>query len=265
MDNTPSSSEGNKTRPTLTFEAVSTILWESVWNSLIRAFLIQILGGIAISFLGDVFGEMAPSLPPVPGLKPEADAPHAPGFPALKAFIVGNEFWIIFAVVLALTTATRFADYLQSDKHRRVAALLLRIHRRLSSHWFSLIVVNAFTAWILSAIFVLVQQFSWTQIVLGFVGQILAPVLHLLSSIVPGSGWIGRWASWFSENQPKFYFWLFYSAAICEDLGLPNYKAWMRWGSRRVKCYVRSRLGLSPGAPVPEAVRVESRKGSGLG
>ena len=46
---------------------------------------------------------------------------------------------------------------------------------------------------------------------------------------IPGSNSLANLANWYGDNQFKFMFWLFYSAAICDDLGLPNYKALARF------------------------------------
>jgi len=240
----------------LTSDNVRTILWESVWNALIRAFVIQILAEIAISILGDIFREMLPSAPPLGSVKPEASGSLLPGMHWLGTFVSRNEFWIIFAVVLAFNLVVRFAGYLEHDQHRRAAAALLRIQRQISVRWFRLLVINAFTAWISAAIFIFLQQFSWMQLALSLIGAAMQPAFHFLSGIVPGSGYVGRWASWYGANQEKFCFWLFYSAGICDDLGLPNYKALIRWGARRFKQYVRAKL--SPAAPPGLADNVPS-------
>jgi hypothetical protein len=62
-----------------------------------------------------------------------------------------------------------------------------------------------------------------------------------MASAGPGAGSVGRWYWWYGQNQAKFLFWLLYSAAICDDLGLPNYKTLIRWGGRRLRIYVRKR------------------------
>jgi hypothetical protein len=57
-----------------------------------------------------------------------------------------------------------------------------------------------------------------------FVGGLLSPMLHAIGKLLPGTDLLASWGSWYADNQFKFTFWLFYSAAICDGLGVPNYK-----------------------------------------
>jgi hypothetical protein len=230
----------NEVPPVLSQDAVSTILWDCAWEALTRAFLIQVLGSVAISLLGDVFREMTPSAPPI-GVKPEADVRSWSVSHGLRAFVSHNHFWILFSVVFLAIAASRFAPHLRDPEHRKFAALVLRINRRITCNWFSLFVLNAFTAWISTIVFVAVQHFSWTQVLWSWISAVIHPLFQSLANAVPGAGSVGRWYAWYGQNQAKFLFWLLYSAAICDDLGLPNYKTLIRWGARRLRVYVRKR------------------------
>ena len=227
-------------QPLLSRDTVGTILWESAWNALCRAFLIQILGCIVVGFISNVFSEMSPSAPPGFSHHDLAEQ-SSPAWHAVGTFVTENQFWVIFAVLFLIITATRFAHYLRKAEHREIAARFLLINRGISGDWFSLFVINGFTAWIYAMIILVVQQFSWTQILWSALGDVVQPVFQMLARLLPGAGTLGQWFSWYGENQPKFLFWLLYSAAICDDLGLPNYKALGRWGRRRLKGYFRSR------------------------
>jgi hypothetical protein len=60
---------------------------------------------------------------------------------------------------------------------------------------------------------------------------------------------VERWSTWYGVNQTKFAFWLLYSAALCDDLGLPNYKtlarrAWNRFCKAIQRRKVFGDLGL---------------------
>jgi hypothetical protein len=235
--------KASERRLPLTFDAAKKILWESAWSALFRAFLIQVLGSIAVSMLGEVFTEMTPSLPPGLTQKPEAERLPSPSLQGIKAFMVENNFWVIFGIVYFAIAATSFARYLRNPEHRRLAAGLLRVHRRLSCHWFRVFVLNGFMAWISAMILMALQGFSWTQIVWTVLGGVLQPLVHALARWIPGAGSLESWYSWYGQNQAKFLFWLFYSAAICDDLGLPNYKTLLRWGGRRLRSYFRTRWG----------------------
>jgi hypothetical protein len=226
-------------QPLLSREKAATIMWESAWSALFRAFLVQTFGTIVVGFISDIFSEMSPSAPP--GLGHSLTAP-SPLWHGLTTFVLKNQFWFIFALLFVVITATHFAHYLRKPKHRKLAARFLLIHRRISCHWFSLFVMNGFTAWISTMTVLFVQQFSWTQIVWSALSDLFHPVFQMLASFVPGAGILGQWFHWYGDNQPKFLFWLLYSAAICDDLGLPNYKALIRWGLRRLRRSFQERL-----------------------
>jgi hypothetical protein len=231
----------------LSRDTVATILRESAWDALTRAFLVQILVSIAVGFLGGIFREMSPSAPPGFGHGP---APDSRLWHGVGTFVTKNEFWIIFAVLFSIITATRFAHFLRKPEHRKLVAWFLWIHRRISCHWFSLFVVNGFTAWIGVTILVVMQQFSWGRMLWSVISAMLHPLLKTLGSLIPGEGTLERWFSWYGDNQPKFLFWLLYSAAICDDLGLPNYKALIRWGRRGLKRWFREGAGARSKTPV---------------
>jgi len=218
----------------LSRDTIATILWESAWTALIRTFIVQVFGSIAAGFISDVFSEMSPAAPP--GFSHHHLAlPSSRVWHGVGTFVGENQFWVIFAVLFFIIAATRFAHFLRNPKHRKLVAWFLWIHRRISCHWFSLFVINGFTAWIYATIIVAVQQSSWAHILWSAISGIVQPVFQMLGSLLPGAGLIGSWFSWYGENQPKFLFWLLYSAAICDDLGLPNYKTLIRWGRERAK------------------------------
>lgn len=231
-------------RPLLNLESIAAILWECAWNAFIRAFLIQILATVAIDILSDVFREMTPSLPPI-GLKLKAE--NNPGLfsHVLRPFVARNEFWIIFALLFTATSAARFVPHLRVPKHRRLAAVVVRLNRRIFGHWFKLFVLNAFAAWVSTIIIIAVQQFSWMQIAWNVLSSVVQPLFEGMASILPGGGSLNHWLEWYSQNQAKFLFWLLYSAAICDDLGLPNYKSLLRLSGQRLKRYYRVRWGAT--------------------
>jgi hypothetical protein len=70
------------------------------------------------------------------------------------------------------------------------------------------------------------------------VSNLLSPAIHSITDALPGSGvihGITSLFSWYGENQFKFTFWLLFSAGICDDLGLPNYKTLSRWIWRKLR------------------------------
>jgi hypothetical protein len=80
---------------------------------------------------------------------------------------------------------------------------------------------------------------------------VFSPVLQAAIRLAGGSlpDLVERWFSWYGANQAKFAFWLLYSAALCDDLGLPNYKTlarrpWNRFSKEFQRRKVPGDLGL---------------------
>jgi hypothetical protein len=216
----------------LTLAKASDILWDCAWEALVLAFLVQIMGSIAIGLVSGIFREMMPSLPPGFAATPNAEAaPSAWDF----AWFQQHRFALLFAVFFTLKAAGRLARYSANQEHRNAVASLKRVTHRFSGGWFSLVVANAFTAFIGVLILQFTQQFSLTHLLWQFILGLFQPLFHALASLVPSRGarLFGGWWAWFGDNQLKFTFWLLYSAAICDDLGLPNYKSLGRFLWRR--------------------------------
>jgi hypothetical protein len=87
-------------------------------------------------------------------------------------------------------------------------------------------------------VLVWVQKFSLSQLLWGWALHSIVPPLHDLAAHFfgePGTDTIGRWFSWYGQNQLKFDFWLIYFASVCDDLGLPNLKTLARFAWRRFR------------------------------
>jgi len=225
----PSACEEPKARPGPTLTRVKEILWECAWDAVGTALLIQIMESLAFSMVSGRLQEMTPSLPP--GLaKQEAEAqPHAL-WQGVTASFSRNQFALIFGMVLVVKSAPRFARYCSSPSWRNAAAGMLRINRRLSGKWFKLIVSNAFIAYFTTLGLQWAAMFSLTQMIWGYLLDLFRPLLHAMAGLAPRPAQaVGNLFSWYGDNQLKFNFWLLYSAAICDDLGLPNFKSLGRW------------------------------------
>jgi hypothetical protein len=108
--------------------------------------------------------------------------------------------------------------------YRDAASRIRHSCRNVTRQWVRLVVVNAFVAFGVSLALHVIQQFALTHLLWQLLAGIFRPVIHALMSLLPGAGFMTNLAAWYGENQLKFAFWLLYSAAICDDLGLPNYK-----------------------------------------
>jgi hypothetical protein len=243
----------------LTAERVGDILFECASEAVLLAFMVPLLGGWAVDLVGDILRDMTPSLP-AHAHRQLLEAEPSPAWNAVGAWLREHRFAILFALFFVAKSATRLIKHSSNEKHRRAAALTSRILRAVSEDWFSLVVVNAFTAFWLTMVVQWTQGYSWKHFLWQVVADQASPAVQELARIAPGSGLLRALFAWYQANQVKFTFWLLYSAAICDDLGLPNYKSLWRWFRRRLqKRFSASRpSGQTPPAPQPCAARVPS-------
>ncbi len=214
---------------------VGEILWVSAKEALFMAFLVSILGSIAIGILSGICGRMTPSLPPgLEGHPALTDVP-AHWWHASQNTIHRHGFAVLFLALFAVKSALRLAHYSRDPRQRKAAARALWATHRVSRHWFGLLIKNAFAAFAGVLVLQFVQNFSLTHWLWEAVRNVFYPVLEAAVRLVGGglAGLVERWFSWYGANQTKFAFWLLYSAALCNDLGLPNYKTVARWAGKR--------------------------------
>jgi hypothetical protein len=243
MDNvlTPPSCPGSAAPARLTCARAFEILWDSAWEALILAFLVQLFGGIAFDIVSGLWAEMTPSLPPLLAHRPTAEA--APGSTFDFSVFHHHRYALLFGLFFIGKSAARLVRHSGKKEHRQAVVRAQRVFGRVSDEWLSLVVFNAFAAFIAVLLLQVTQQFSWTQLLWGWLADLCRPLLHALASLLPGGGGLallGSLIEWYQANQFKFLFWLFYSAAICDDLGLPNYKTlarllWRRLCQTRIK------------------------------
>jgi hypothetical protein len=212
---------------------------------------------------------MTPSLPPLLAGKTLAEAEPSSALRALSGAWHQHRYAIVFAWLFIGKLTVRLVQFSRNPTHRDAAAGLRWMYRRLTRDWFSLIVANAFVAFGTALALHFVQQFSPVQLLWGFVLGLFRPLFDALDRVVPGFGLLDSLVAWYNSNQMKFLFWLVYSAAICDDLGLPNLKTlgrrlWRYWLNRR-----SSRDGSQPmtvqaagaQAPAPEQPTIMGEAG----
>jgi hypothetical protein len=230
---TPSGRSGDRPGP-LTVGKATGILWECAWEALVLALLVQVLGSVTVGLAGGVWRQMTPSLPPGLAGQPRLEAEASSG---LDFAVFGqHRLAFLFAVLFVGKGAAGLLRYSRDPDHRQVAAGLRRVSRRVSNEWFGLVVVNAFTALVAVLVLQVAQRFSVSQLLWEVVADLFRPAMGTLASQFAGGGSADRiesFVAWYTANKFKFMFWLLYSAAICDDLGLPNYKSLGRWLWRR--------------------------------
>jgi hypothetical protein len=220
----------------LTVSRVTDILWDSAWEALILGFFVVIFGSLVFGFVSGVWREMTPSLPPEIGSEPKLEAE---GSPLNFSFLREHRNALIFLVLFCGITAGRLLKYSRNDDQRRAVAWAKRGFRRISNQWFSLIVINAFLTVIAVMIIRFTQQFTLTAFLWNILGDLVTALIRNVVNLFSTDAvqYVENLTGWYKVNQPRFLFWLLYTAAICDDLGLPNYKTlgkflWRRFFKR---------------------------------
>jgi hypothetical protein len=219
-----------RSRP-LDIATVTEILFDCAVESFVLAFLVQIMGGVVVGIVSNIWQDMTPSLPPIVKVKPAAESESSTSWEL--TFFHAHRLAILFVIIFVGKSWPQLARYSSNQDHRNAAAIFRRISRRVSAEWFSLVVGNAFTAFVAVLVLKFTQGFSLTLIVWQAIAAVFHPTIEAIVRFVPGGGLIAAMVGWYNDNQFRFAFWLLYSAAICDDLGLPNYKSLARYLWRR--------------------------------
>jgi len=226
-------------------EAIKVCAKEAV----LMAITVMILGSIAIGILSGICGEMVPSLPPglggQTGLESQTGSAgalthwwHAPTIAFHR-----HSFVMLWAVLFIAKMALRLARYSTNPWQRAVAARLLRVSHRVLRDWFKILIKNAFAAFIAVLVLQAIPRFSWTSLLWAALKDQIHPLFEAAAHLMSGRllGLFQEWFSWYGDNQTKLSFWLLFSAAVCDDLGLPNYKTLACWAWRRIRKGIEQR------------------------
>src|SRR5581483_8593823 len=218
-------------RRQLSADRMVAILWNSAFKSLYRAFLIMVLGEVALGIAGSIWSGMAPSKGPGISFLPG----HWGGW---TSAVKGHRLGILWAICFVSISGFRLAWYLPDARHRNFVRRLRRIERKVSKNWFHLMVGNAIGALVSTFVISMVSRFSWSAMLWNAVIQpVIAWVFHLFALLVGAgaSGVVQEWMNWYGDNQFRFMFWSIYLVSIADDLGLPNVKTLGRWVWMRVR------------------------------
>jgi len=233
---TPSSTSAQE--PALSLDKVISILFESALEAFVRSILILVFGSIALGIAGGIWRQMAPSAPPGLGIKPEAEMRLSTASNEWFASINQHRLGILFGIILVPTAGLRLLKRNAGVKRSNPRSRLEKIWTRLSEDWFSLVVINAFGAMIAAGILIWVQQFSLPRMLIDWVLNSVLGGIQNVAAFFFGTAATQKilaWLNWYGGNELKFYFWFFYVAAICDDLGIPNLKTLGRWLVHRLR------------------------------
>jgi hypothetical protein len=232
-------------RPAIAPDQVLPILCKSAGDALVKTILVVVLGGIALGVVSAFWHELAPTPPPLFSPAGGIPAPASTAGGSSWAPLAKHRFLLVFLLLFSVTAWTRLRPARGTEAAGPDAppSRWQRAGRRAANQWFSLIVGNAFGALLTTFIVVWVQQFTLTRLLLGWLLGTLVEWLQGLYQYFfgPGHGHsLQAWGRWYVDNQFRFAFWFFYLAAICDDLGLPNFKTLGRWLLRRVRFHRRA-------------------------
>jgi hypothetical protein len=211
----------------LGLDRIVAILWESAVQSFIRAILVVVFGSIAISMASGIWQEMAPSRPPGFEQRPKAEATSPSPLPGWETRFSEHRFLIIFVLIFVLTLWFRLVGRKLDPEESKTMSHLGKITNNLSENWFGLIVGNALGALISAVVLVWVQRFTFASLLFHWLLESVLASLQNLAQHLLGTGRTNAaqaWFSWYGDNQLRFTFWFFYLSAICDDLGIPNFK-----------------------------------------
>jgi hypothetical protein len=222
------------------------MVWETAFQTFVSTFVVLLLGSLALGLVSGLWHDMIPSAPAILPTKPEADVTSSfmqNGWASLK----DHRFVLVFGMLFSVRMLARLRAYHRSERGTIDAMLL--VGSRLADNWFGLFVGNAFGAIVSAFTIYYVSQFSYPQMLCHWLIDLSQPELKNLAVTLLGGSRVDRiqgMLAWYGGNQIRFLFWFLYLSAICDDLGLPNFKTlarriWLRAQSKPVREPAKSR------------------------
>jgi hypothetical protein len=211
-------------------------------SAAVNAFVIVLLGQIALGIVSGVVGRMIPSA--LPGFEGGAGYVSKPGVWWNALFSL--RFKIIYAAVFLVCLRQKLASASPVPSTNGREPRWQRIGQQFAENWFGSLIGNAFLAMGLAMALAHIPDFSfWKWAWRWFVSVTPTPAWLDDGPLT----WLNPWLGWYDQNKVKFNFWLIYFAAVCDDFGIPNFKTLARWLWRRWK----KRTALPATVPVAES------------
>lgn len=226
------------------------VIVASATEALGSAFVVWILGGVALSIAGAFARDMIPSLPPGLAGEQVPKGHHAVHYNAWWREGRSDAFVLFFAIFFVHSLWAAFHGGKIGGGKR-----IQRILAKLRENWFGLVVGNAISAWVATLVLGITQNFLPLQMLWHMALALMLPILREISRFVFGeaaTAGLGAWFSWYDSNQIKLTFWVIYLGGVFDDLGVPNFKSLAKWGWRRFQ--KRKETSATPPVDGGEAV-----------
>ncbi len=222
------------------------LLGESAAQALLGAVGVMIAIGLTRWLLLGLLGDMLPDVP-----TEVADGDGASVGSWLKAIGAGydqNPYGYAYLISFAGLAFTNLATAGRALPEGGFAASLYARWRWIVANWFSLLIGNAWGAFIGAIVILFLAQFSLMRILIEVVLTALQPLLYSLAELVANGGQVATAElaiAWYGEHELRLLFWFLYLSNILDDLGAPNLKS--LW--RRVRRFRRARRQASNSKP----------------
>lgn len=212
-------------------------------NAAVNAFVIVLLGKIALGIVSGVAGRMIPSA--LPGFEGGADSEYVSHAGVWWGAFFSLRFKVFYAAMFLICLRQQLASSLPGQNAPGRLPRWQRIGRLFSEKWFGSLIVNAFLAMGLAIALARIPDVSFWKLGWNWLMSVSSISAWLEDGLLT---WLNPWLLWYDHNKVKFYFWLIYFAAVCDDFGIPNFKTLTRWLWRRWK----KARALPANAPVAE-------------
>lgn len=216
----------------MTAEKWKGILWDSAVEAFVGTILLLFLGELALSIVGGIWKGMVPVFPPIVHNSNSIELNDSSAENSFFLFARENRFVLVFSFLYLFVASIKIGLHSDLDSRRRMAEWVQQIYKRFQSKWFGCLVGNAFGALFIAMALTHIPDFSFNRWIFYWILEWLHPVIYRVLSVFMDASKIATihdLLSWYDANYMRFTFWFFYSSAILDDLGIPNFKSLAHW------------------------------------
>ena len=213
---------------------VLQVLGETALQALLGGVGVMIAIGLTRWLLLGLLGDMLPAVPV--DLAQEEGARLGSWLQAIVAGYDESPYryaYLVSFVGLAFYNLTTAGRELSEGSF---AARLEERWRWAAQNWFSLLIGNAWGAFIGAIVILFLAQFSLIRILIEAVLTALQPLLYSVAELVASGDQVATAelaVAWYGEHELRLLFWSLYLSNVLDDLGAPNLKSlWHRARAR---------------------------------